>query len=617
MKTSSKLSRHRAVQIVEPKMAAVHDAKPTVLELLRTLKPPVHVAALSTAYKQKTGRALKADAGTNVLRFVREQLGDNVVLMGEGNDTFMRLATPSVRAAGWVRDCVRDNGPILASMVGRLYREAHGMPFAEAFPEGVGRFMRAHLSEELAFELQKGQEILVDLKRRGDARSFLRETSKKYRKGSQGEEAGDEDKGSKGSHDSSMQLNACRLSSRGCAAAYRVPSERILVVGEADFSWSASLLQHDGHGGGGAPPGGPRWRRLTCTSYDEHETLVAKYGRPVSEHVSALRAAGASVLHGVDATRLESADGRSDLESADGMGEALRARGPFHVIAFQFPHAGGDAGLAASIDENRRLLREFLHAASSPQMLAHDGEVHVTLVHRYPYTAWLRGIGVGATSTEGSLSAPAAATTGGGGVGIVEAKRACAEAAKAAAKASKAAKEAVAPEEVAAAAAAKEAARAAARAAAKQAKEAAGSDAAAGAAGATGALAYVGAVPFEFGAFGGYRHQATSRVEGGALDVATQCLTHVWVRPAGGARRENAAVAPSHEPAKPTPTRVRGTADGAAETAGIKAVACKEGQKKTKHKRKQAAMEGGCSTKEAPSSARKLEKQGSKKPRRG
>ena len=46
-------------------------------------------------------------------------------------------------------------------------------------------------------------------------------------------------------------------------------------------------------------------------------------------------------------------------------------------------------------------------------------------------------------------------------------------------------------------------------------------------------LAYLGAAPFEFGAFGGYQHRATSRVDGGdggALDVATRCLTHVWRR---------------------------------------------------------------------------------------
>ena len=51
-------------------------------------------------------------------------------------------------------------------------------------------------------------------------------------------------------------------------------------------------------------------------------------------------------------------------------------------MVFHFPHTGTDAGLAASIDENRALLRDFLAAAAA--VLRPGGEVHVTLV-RCPY----------------------------------------------------------------------------------------------------------------------------------------------------------------------------------------------------------------------------------------
>ena len=65
--------------------------------------------------------------------------------------------------------------------------------------------------------------------------------------------------------------------------------------------------------------------------------------------------------------------------------------------------------------------------------------------------------------------------------------------------------------------------------------EAAGGEGEGSNAAATAAVEYLGAMPFEFGAFSGYQHRATSKVDGGdggALDVATRCLTHVWRLPA-------------------------------------------------------------------------------------
>ena len=112
-------------------------------------------------------------------------------------------------------------------------------------------------------------------------------------------------------------------------------------------------------------------------------------------------------------------------------------------MVFHFPHTGTDAGLAASIDENRALLRDFLAAAAA--VLRPGGEVHVTLVHRYPYTAW---------------RAPLVAAGGAGA-----------------------------------------------------------------------ALEFLGAAPFDFGAYPGYHHQATTRNTSSALDVATRCLTYAWWRP--------------------------------------------------------------------------------------
>ena len=49
--------------------------------------------------------------------------------------------------------------------------------------------------------------------------------------------------------------------------------------------------------------------------------------------------------------------------------------------------------------------------------------------------------------------------------------------------------------------------------------------------GAGAALEFLGAAPFDFGAYPGYHHQATTRNTSSALDVATRCLTYAWWRP--------------------------------------------------------------------------------------
>ena len=95
-----------------------------VLALLEAMRAPAHVAVLSLAYKKKTGRAIKDDhRHGGMLNFLRTELKEEVLLVGSGNDSFAQLATPSARATHWLRECVRENGPLLVSMLGRLYHE--------------------------------------------------------------------------------------------------------------------------------------------------------------------------------------------------------------------------------------------------------------------------------------------------------------------------------------------------------------------------------------------------------------------------------------------------------------------------------------------------------------
>jgi hypothetical protein len=49
-----------------------------------------------------------------------------------------------------VRSTVRDKGPILLSMIGRLYHEEKGLDFKEVFKEGLTKFLKQHLDAELS-----------------------------------------------------------------------------------------------------------------------------------------------------------------------------------------------------------------------------------------------------------------------------------------------------------------------------------------------------------------------------------------------------------------------------------------------------------------------------------
>lgn len=75
------------------------------------------------------------------------------------------------------------------------------------------------------------------------------------------------------------------------------PTDRILLIGEGNFSFARSLLNHPSIPS--LPPA-----NITATAYDTEEECTSKY--PDAEvHISALRSAGATVLFGVDARHLE------------------------------------------------------------------------------------------------------------------------------------------------------------------------------------------------------------------------------------------------------------------------------------------------------------------------
>jgi len=100
-------------------------------------------------------------------------------------------------------------------------------------------------------------------------------------------------------------------------------TQNILLVGEGDLSFSLSLARAFGDGGG---------RRITATTFDSEVFVVAHYANGRA-NIAELRRRGATVLHNVDATRLDAlrctlpASSAVDLSSID-------------AVVFNFPHPG-------------------------------------------------------------------------------------------------------------------------------------------------------------------------------------------------------------------------------------------------------------------------------------
>ncbi|XP_039170861.1 heavy metal-associated isoprenylated plant protein 41-like [Eucalyptus grandis] len=92
------------------------------------------------------------------------------------------------------------------------------------------------------------------------------------------------------------------------------PHHQILLVGEGDFSFSSSLATAFGSAS-----------NMTATSLDHYDALIRKYEKAKS-NLGKLKKLGASLLHGVDATKLK-------------YHPDLRVR-KFDRIIFNFPHAG-------------------------------------------------------------------------------------------------------------------------------------------------------------------------------------------------------------------------------------------------------------------------------------
>lgn len=137
--------------------------------------------------------------------------------------------------------------------------------------------------------------------------------------------------------------------------------DRILLVGEGDFSFAKSIVEHHG------------CCDVIATCFDSPDELMEKYKPQAEEHIACLEDEGQKVLYHVDATKLKAT-------------KSL-AKERFERIIFNFPHVGGKTkDVNRQVRFNQELLVKFF--ASAKERLDASGTIVVTLFEGEPYTLW-------------------------------------------------------------------------------------------------------------------------------------------------------------------------------------------------------------------------------------
>uniref|UniRef100_UPI0037E8AE4D ferredoxin-fold anticodon-binding domain-containing protein 1 n=1 Tax=Semicossyphus pulcher TaxID=241346 RepID=UPI0037E8AE4D len=156
------------------------------------------------------------------------------------------------------------------------------------------------------------------------------------------------------------------------------PSRSVLLVGEGNFSFSASMSQLHSD----------TETSVTATCLQRQEEALRHEG--AATNIQIIKDSGGTVLFGVDCTKL---------------GECTSFQGRvFDRVVFNFPHRGRKSG----VKKNRELLKNFF--LSCVQVLAEDGEVHVSLCNGqggtpvdHPKREWHNSWQVAAMAAEAHL----------------------------------------------------------------------------------------------------------------------------------------------------------------------------------------------------------------------
>ncbi|KAL2017701.1 hypothetical protein VTK56DRAFT_1861 [Thermocarpiscus australiensis] len=158
------------------------------------------------------------------------------------------------------------------------------------------------------------------------------------------------------------------------------PDDTILLVGEGDLSFAASIITHHG------------CTNVTATVLEkDYAELSAKYPH-VSSNIAVIESPArphCRLLYGVDARKLPpfTTAPKSSKSQQSPPASAAAAVGAMKRIIFNFPHVGGKStDVNRQVRHNQELLVAFFRAAQAS--LAPGGTVVVTLFEGEPYTLW-------------------------------------------------------------------------------------------------------------------------------------------------------------------------------------------------------------------------------------
>lgn len=135
------------------------------------------------------------------------------------------------------------------------------------------------------------------------------------------------------------------------------PNDRIMLIGEGDFSYSMSIISEDLI----------KPENLIATSFDSYDEVCEKY--PESKgNIEHLKSLGVRVFHGIDGTSLNKSLGiqGGNKRQGNGSGNTIEILGSLQLnnIIFNFPHVGkGIKDVSRNIKANQQLISDFFKSS--------------------------------------------------------------------------------------------------------------------------------------------------------------------------------------------------------------------------------------------------------------